>query len=123
MNERHFAGRIREHLDLGLERIDDRHLARLRAARERALAASLAPTTEFAGNAGDAVFRRGEGRLLPRGVLMALALVAAAGIYAYWLGETEVAGISEVDSALLADDIPVEALLDRGFESWLAGTR
>jgi hypothetical protein len=56
-------------------------------------------------------------------MLMAFLLVLAVGVYTYWLGETEIAGLSEVDSALLADDIPVEALLDRGFESWLAGTR
>lgn len=123
MNELHFAGRIREYLDGGLQNIDDRHLGRLRGARERALAASLAPATEYATTGPGEAFRSGRVNPLPGRMLMAFLLVLAVGVYTYWLGETEIAGLSEVDSALLADDIPVEALLDRGFESWLAGTR
>lgn len=119
MNERYFASQVRQHLDRGLQTIGTDQLDRLRRARERALAVQrqevAAPS--LAG-IGHALRVHLDGRR-PRQFFVALALLLAAMIYAQWHAETLIADLSDVDSALLADEMPVEAFTDQGFESWL----
>ena len=55
--------------------------------------------------------------LLPTALLVA-GLVA---IYS-WQQEQGAADIEELDAQLLADDLPLDAYLDRGFEAWLKKT-
>lgn len=119
MNERLFADQIRQHLDHGLQQIDADQLERLRQARERALTARRQSVAlpSFAG-IGHSLRARLDGRR-PRQFFVALALLLAAVSYTQWHAETPVTDLSDVDSALLADEMPVEAFTDQGFESWL----
>ena len=50
---------------------------------------------------------------------MALALVAGVTSYAYWQADRSIAELEVIDSALLADDLPIAAFTDRGFDAWL----
>lgn len=119
MNELHFGYQVRQHLNRGLETIDEDKLKQLASARQRALSAQKhaagAPVLAGAGF----FFRFHTENLRPRHLLLVLVLILMTGLYASWQAETIVAELSDVDSALLADDVPVEALLDKGFESWL----
>jgi hypothetical protein len=54
-----------------------------------------------------------------RSLLAVLALiVGATGTY-YWNAFEQAREYEEIDSALLADELPPSAYLDRGFQAWL----
>jgi len=119
MNELHFAHRVRQHLNRGLRDIDDNKLARLKAAREAALARQKQPAA-IPVLAGAAHFLRMHfENLHARQLLAGLALLAALAFYANWQANQIVADMTETDSALLTDDMPVEALTSKEFQSWL----
>jgi hypothetical protein len=54
-----------------------------------------------------------------RQILVALALVVGVTSYAYWQADRSIAELEVIDSALLADDLPIAAFTDRGFDAWL----
>jgi hypothetical protein len=120
MNELQFGNKVRQLLDSGAEP-GPATLARLRVARERALA-RLPAQQEAQGEAwasdvlsrfggiGGASFRL----LLP----LAILLVGLSAIYG-WQQNVRVAEVEEVDAQLLAEDLPIDAYLDRGFQTWL----
>jgi hypothetical protein len=118
MNEIKFANKIRQALNEGA-RVDARVAGRLRAARERALEARKPePATGWAGGGALAGF----GGFSLRVVLPAILLVAGlVGIYK-WQEEQRAADIEELDTALLTDDLPIDAYLDKGFEAWAKKT-
>jgi hypothetical protein len=123
MNELHFAFRVRQHLNKGLQQIDDDKLARLKSAREAALAARKQPAPVPAlASAGHYIRLNFDNRGI-RLSLIALALALAAALYVHWQTDQLVAELSEFDSALLSDDMPVEALLDKDFDEWLKKSR
>lgn len=119
MNELHFGSRVRTLLDRRLTDIDAGQLDRLRQARERALAVQKQPAPQPALAAAGRFARLHVGSPRSRLLLAAGALLAATWLVAYWHADGLIDELSEVDTALLADDVPVEALLDAGFESWL----
>ena len=119
MNEQQLGNRIRHLLNQGLE-VDSATAERLRAARERALqhqrqepAAGLAWADNVLGRT------EGWGGQSLR-IVAALAVLVAglAGIYS-WEQNQRIAEVEDIDAQLLADDLPVEAYLDRGFQNWL----
>ena len=92
---------------------------RLQQAREQALARQRpepAPVLAWADNVvGDV----GWGGLALR-VLLPLALLLASGAAIYaWQQNQRATELEEIDSMLLTDDLPIDAYLDRGFQSWL----
>lgn len=119
MNELHVAYRIKQHLNRGLQDIEPSIGDRLRKAREAALGkqkvAEHAPV--FVG-AGAFVQHHIEG-MRPRHLIVAALLFLATVAYTQWHAARHVAELEAVDSALLADDMPIEAFVDRGFEEWL----
>lgn len=120
MNEIGFGMKVRQALDEAA-RVSPRAAARLREARERALAAQKPEgAEEMLVLAGGTLGRVSGLGALSRRVLLPLALVLAgvAGIY-NWQQEQRAAEVEEIDSRLLTDDLPIEAYLDRGFEAWL----
>ena len=119
MNEAQFANKIRHILNQGT-RLERPALERLRAARERALAVQK-PEREFAlAWAAAAVGRLGGlGGFSLRVVLPGVLLVASAAALYGWQQNQRQAEIEEIDAALLTDDLPIDALLDSGFEAWL----
>lgn len=123
MNEIKFANKVRQALNEG-SRVDSRIAERLRAAREQAIAhrkPEREPALAWArstaagviggfGGLGGFSFRL----LLPTALLVA-GLVA---IYS-WQQDQRAADAEELDAQLLAGDLPIDAYLDRGFETWL----
>ncbi|MEJ5211691.1 MAG: DUF3619 family protein [Burkholderiales bacterium] len=119
MNETEFARRIRDHLNFGVRHLDRKVLVRLEDARRQALAGletqpAHAPAWQWVGAGhggpgGHPVLRR----WLP--LVMLLALLGGALYWQQTLHEQE----EDVDAALLADDLPLDAYLDHGFQAWL----
>ena len=116
--ELEFAYKVRQVLNAGEDSLAPKTLARLHGARQKALAhqrvevrsLSLAGIGNFATESLPAY-----GRML----VAALALTAGVvGTY-YWNHFEQAAENEEVDSALLSDDLPPAAYLDKGFQAWL----
>lgn len=116
--EDEFGYKFRQVLNFGTESLDLSTAKRLQAARQAALEHQRMPVRglQLAG-AGhfitDAVFHHG------RVIFAALALcIGASGSYVWNLYD-QAAENAEIDSALLADDLPPAAYLDHGFRAWL----
>lgn len=127
MNELHFGQRIAHRLDHSVRDLSPDITSRLAQAREQALARQKAEVSahRLAGLAGMlSGHGHGHGRfhLEPRQWLLALALIFVLAIASYWQGDAEVSALEEVDSAVLADELPPNAYLDHGFEAWLKHT-
>ena len=123
MNEIKFANKVRQALNEGA-RVDTRIAERLRAARERAIAnrkperepaLAWARSTAVGVIGGFGGFGGFSVRLLLPTALLVAGLVA---IYS-WQQEQRAADVEELDAQLLTDDLPIDAYLDRGFETWL----
>jgi hypothetical protein len=119
-----FANKIRQALNESA-RLDGPRGAglaeRLRAARERALAAKRperAPAFGWARMESSGALG-GLGRFSLRVLLPMLLLVAGLSSIYSWQQEQRAADVEELDSRLLTDDLPIDAYLDRGFEAWL----
>ncbi|TRZ90574.1 MAG: DUF3619 family protein [Rhodocyclaceae bacterium] len=116
-----FGYKARQILNQGLDILDGKVTARLHQARQAALnsqrvsvmglrMAGIGQTLEFA-------FFSNARNLL---AVMALS-VGAMGTY-YWNAFEQAQEFEEIDSALLAGDLPPSAYLDRGFQAWLERT-
>lgn len=119
MNEQHFAFKTRQQLNSGLHELPPATEARLQAARERALGRQKVTAQQSAlAIAGSFLQEHSEGLHL-RQIFVALALALAIAAYAYWQVDQNIAELEVIDSALLADDLPIAAFTDRGFDAWL----
>ena len=119
MNENQFGNRIRQLLNQGL-RLDQGATDRLRTARGLALerqrpepAPALAWADNMLGNLNG--WSGVSLRLLAPFVALA---IGAAAIYT-WQQNQQLAEVEELDAQLLTDDLPIDAYLDRNFQSWL----
>jgi len=123
MNEHQFANKIRQALNQGA-RLDAGTAERLRAARERALAARRQEREPALAWAGGMLARLGGIGGVSLRVLLPVLLVAlgVAAIYS-WQQNQRLAEVEEIDAQLLTDDLPIDAYLDRGFEAWLKKQR
>lgn len=113
-----FGYKARQILNEGLDCLDSKVAIRLHEARQAALANQRQPSAvlRLAGIGHDVNFNfAAHARTL-------LALVAltfgATGTY-YWNAFAEAQEYEEIDSALLADELPPSAYLDKGFHAWL----
>lgn len=119
MNELHFAYKLRQYLNRGLHDLPPTTLDRLASARRQALARQQVVVHRSAlATAGDFVQHQIESLHL-RQVLLALLLAFGVATYTYWSADESIAEIEAIDSALLADDLPIAAYTDRGFAAWL----
>ncbi len=119
MNEEQFGNRIRQILDQEAP-LDPRIAERLVAARRAALERQRlepAPALRWVDNVLGRVEGWG-GRSLRILVPLALLLAGAVAIYA-WQQNQRLAELEEIDAQLLSDELPIDAYLDRGFQSWL----
>lgn len=120
-----FAGTLVRHLDRGIAQLKPRIAYRLQEARARALAAlsgQAADRAAFAlaepggrGNGGDHAHWGGAVRWLAAALL-------AAGIglgWQQWHAAEQAQEYADIDSQILASDLPIDAYLDRGFQNWL----
>lgn len=123
MNELHFAYRLRQQLNRGAQEIGDDKLERLRKARELALAAQKQPSSHPVLAGAGHFFRFHAEGLRPRHLIIALLLMLASALALQWHIDAQIAELSDLDSALLSDDLPVEALIDKDFDSWLKSSQ
>ena len=119
MNEdTEFGYKARQILNQGLDTLDGRVAGRLHEARQVALNAQKVPVRGLRlagiGNTVEVAFFSNARNLI---AVMALA-VGAMGAY-YWNAFEQAREYEEIDSALLADELPPSAYLDRGFHAWL----
>lgn len=119
MNEdTEFGYKARQILNQGVDDLDRGVVGRLHEARQLALDCQKVSVTglRIAG-----IGRGFEFSMLTNArslvAVMAL-LVGAMGTY-YWNAFEQAQEYEEIDSALLADDLPPSAYLDRGFQAWL----
>ena len=92
----------------------------LQKAREQALARQRPEPVPALAWADNVVGRLGGWSGFALRVLLPLVLLVASGAAIYtWQQNQRVAELEEIDSQLLADDLPIDAYLDRGFQNWL----
>jgi hypothetical protein len=117
-DERQLAYKVRQLLTQGTDGLDAGTVDRLHQARQQALARASA-TVSGLRLAGVGEFF-GETLLQHGRMYAAIAtLLAGAALASYWSNFVQADDNEEVDSALLADDLPINAYLDPGFHAWL----
>jgi hypothetical protein len=120
--EHEFASGIVRHLDYGVSQLDAGTRERLYAARNAALARYREQPVPVAALAwaGPVLSRLGEQRWTSARHLAAIStLVLALVGVAYWQSNAPFNELAELDSGLLTDELPINAYLDKGFDSWL----
>lgn len=117
-----FAAKIVQRLDYGVESLDAGTRERLAAARKVALShyrERPEPVFGFAWAMNAISHRGGTQRTHGARYLVAVAALALGLIgFAYWQ-TLQPNDFSDIDVRLLTDDLPIDAYLDRGFDSWL----
>ena len=119
MNEdTEFGYKARQILNQGVDALDRKVAGRLHQARQAALNLQRVPVSGLRmagiGHTLELAFFSNARNLL---AVMALS-VGAMGTY-YWNAFEQAQEFEEIDSALLAGDLPPSAYLDRGFHAWL----
>jgi len=114
---------IVKQLEHGVQNMEPATRERLAAVRRAALARYQerpAPVLGLAW-AHSAVTGRSEHRVhAARYVIAGAVLVLSLAGFAYWQSMgSNTNDISEIDISLLTDDLPINAYLDKGFDSWL----
>jgi len=122
MNEHDLAKKIVRHLDYGAANLDSRLQYRLQTARQHALEAYAEPRHSF-GLAWTGHGHGGHHGHSPFRAWAPLALLVLGLMFAtYWQNTQEMNDVSEIDAHLLAQDLPVHAFIDNGFDTWLEGS-
>lgn len=110
--------RVRQALNQTVEELDQKTASRLRQARMEALAHQKVAVggLTFAG-----IGQRASGFLPAYGrtFIAAFALLLGVAFTYVWTHFEQAAQNEEIDSALLSDDLPPAAYLDKGFQAWL----
>lgn len=108
-------------LDDGNDHLDPALRERLLAARKTALSHYRERPERAWGLAwtGGAVTRFVEGHPNAGYLIAGAALVIALAGLAYWPNSGGVSELAEIDVGLLTGDLPINAYLDKGFDSWL----
>lgn len=122
-NEERFAFRLCQRLNSGLDSIAPSNLRRLEAGRHFALShrKQEIPSLALAKQADRGVnvlCLLGGGNAFRQILAMAL-LVFAVMCAVYWQAQQYVQDLEDVDSALLSDDLPPHAFLDKDFAEWI----
>ena len=128
-DEQGLARKIVSALDQGTSTLRQGTAYRLQVARQAALArmaehadAPLEAPARALATSGGTVGSTGRTRHWLTDYRLWLAILAIAGgiyVYDYWAILQQASEIAELDSALLGSDVPLDALLDKGFENWL----
>lgn len=124
-----FARKIKGYLDAGAAGMRAGTVYKLSQARARAMA-NLAPDPARAtesqlahalvgGHAGGTGNLR-RGAWFGFGILL---LVAAAFGYQQWRFYQQTSEIEEIDVQILTSDLPIDAYVDRGFQTWLTSDK
>ncbi|MCE5180789.1 MAG: DUF3619 family protein [Betaproteobacteria bacterium] len=120
MDENSLAKKIVRHLDYGTSDLDSRLQYRLQAARQHALEAYAKPRHSFSlawAHAGHGSHGRSHSPF--RAWVPLMVLVLGLMFVTYWQTTQQMNDISEIDTHLLAQDLPIHAFVDDGFDAWL----
>lgn len=119
MNERELGYKIKQQLDQALN-LNPAELKRLKVAREQALARQRLSEPVFVLAWVDAVVGRLSGNPASASIALAGAalILGLIGVH-YWQQTPTVEEIEEIDAALLTSDLPINAYLDKSFDTWL----
>ncbi|NMG28495.1 DUF3619 family protein [Aromatoleum evansii] len=117
MNEEAFARKVAAQLSVAARGVDGDVADRLRLARERALAAHRPALPSVGARIASALRRLFPPMMRPAAVAAAILVAVLAGDY--WTTWLRVNEMEEVDTALLIDDLPIDAYLDSNFKAWL----
>jgi hypothetical protein len=125
MNDREsdLGRRITRRLRPSLDNIDPQVLARLQSARELALT-RLQPqpvwsaVTESGADSSSGVLRR----YSPRYIVAIAALLSVIVGTVYFTQKQPNDDVADIDAKLLSGDLPIDAYLDKGLDSWLKRT-
>ena len=118
-HEHELASRIVRRLERGLDDIDPRTLQRLRSARTAAverMQAEPVPALSWASDAGLASLLR---HFSPRYLAPILGMVLTVSAMVYWQQAQRIEDPVDIDARLLSSDLPIDALLDTGLDTWL----
>ncbi len=125
MNEQDFAKQITRSLNAGLTEIAPDKLAKLRAAREAAMAnfrepapvAQVVTNTQLATNNGQSIDASG---FLRKPLFWLPLLAIAIAVIGYNAMDDDIAdSAGELDAQLLTGELPINAFLDKDFGSWV----
>ncbi len=121
MNEADFARKIATHLSRASTQLEPAQLARLRGARESAVASVRQPAAGLSLAMGG-----GRSLKLPRFSRKMLISLAVVTVAAAWFGYNQWSqqddyydNVGELDAQLLTGELPINAFLDKDFESWV----
>jgi hypothetical protein len=119
--EQELARRIVQHLDHGVDQLGPGVRERLHVARKTALSQYREQPAPMAGLAwaGRAVRFFEHHPASMRNLAVIVMLVAVLVSMTYWQSNGTKPDLAEIDSALLTDELPLNAYLDKGFDSWL----
>jgi len=121
VNELEFGHQIKQQLDRSLD-LEPSTLNRLKLAREQALARQRVTEPMLVLAWADTIAGRLSGspiaaRMALAGAALVLALVGLQ--YWHWQQTPTVEEIEELDTALLTSELPINAYLDKNFDTWL----
>ena len=118
-NEREFGYQIKQQLDRTLD-LESATLARLKSARTLALARQRVTEPALVLAWADAIVGRLSGNPASASIALggAALILALVGIQ-YWQQTPSVEEIEEIDAAILTGDLPINAYLDKSFDTWL----
>jgi Protein of unknown function (DUF3619) len=121
MNEREFAKKVTMNLNWGLTQIDGDKLAKLRGAREKAMANYAEPVavTSIATTSGQTINVSTNLMRKPLFWLPILAIALAAVTYNAMDDDIADDAGGELDAKLLTGELPINAFLDKDFGSWV----
>jgi len=119
MNEVQFAYKIRQHLNGGLREMRVETADRLAAARQSALARQKSAVPQSVLAAAGGFFVHSFENLRLRQVIVSLVLAVCVVSSTFWIADQRVAELGALDSELLANDLPIGAFTDKGFDTWL----
>lgn len=120
--EHELAKKLVQYLDYGVDHIEPGVRERLAAARRSALSHYREKPATVLGLAwaGQAAHWLTEHRFhSARLLIAAAALVLATAGVVYWQSAGPANGLTDIDLNLLTDELPINAYLDKGFDSWL----
>lgn len=121
--EQELARKLVQHLDYGVDRLAPDVRERLAATRRAALSQYREQPASVLGLswAGQAAGRLAANRFYEGRNLVAVAAftLALAGIAWWQISNNPVNDVADIDTSLLTDELPVNAYLDKGFDSWL----
>ncbi|MGC3962096.1 MAG: DUF3619 family protein [Rhodocyclaceae bacterium] len=118
LEQRAFGLKVRNKLNGSTARMEPELTERLRVAREAALTRARAAQREpILAGFGHTIAEWGRETWRPLALAAMLALLALG--FDHWQTVHRARELEEVDSALLTDELPLDAYLDHGFYRWL----